>query len=250
MFIQKRKIAFILTVISVIIGVMLATQLQSNMHPMRKESRSINELRVTLQKELEKRKSLLADISKYDQLLYQYETSLNEGEKVNVMKDELARARKLAGMVSLEGEGVIIHIVDRAMIPPSELATDAMIPPDALPPTLVIDEDLRWLVNVLLVNGAKAVSLNGNRLISTTAIRNVGEEIQVDTKTIRPPYEIRALGDPDALISGLKLEGVDGNFQLANKVVELEKQERLTIPAYSGTRTIHYMKPVNAKGDS
>jgi uncharacterized protein YlxW (UPF0749 family) len=244
---RNRKITFILTLISAIIGIMLAVQLQSNMNPIKKESRSINELRITLQKELEKRKNLLADSSKYDQLLYQYETSMTEGQSINVMKDELARTRKLAGMVSLEGEGILVKIVDRG----ADLATSP--PADSVDPhgpPLVIDEDLRWLVNVLLSNGAKAVSINGHRLISTTSIRNVGEDIQVDTKTIRAPYEIKALGEPDVLISGLKLEGVDSNFQLANKTVVLEKEEKLMIPAFEGTRPIQHMKPVNVKGES
>ncbi|MET3288152.1 UNVERIFIED_CONTAM: uncharacterized protein YlxW (UPF0749 family) [Brevibacillus sp. OAP136] len=244
---KNHKITFVLTLISAIIGIMLVTQLQSSMNPIKKESRSINDLRITLQKELEKRKNLLADTSKYDQLLYQYETSMTEGESISVMKEELARARNLAGMVSVEGEGIVVKISDRVvdtMTPP---------PPDAIDPhgpPLVIDEDLRWLVNVLFSNGAKAVSINGNRLISTSAIRNVGEDIQVDTRTIKPPYEIKALGDPDGLISGLKLEGVDSNFQLANKTVVLEKEEKLMIPAFTGARTIQHMKPVNVKGES
>lgn len=244
---RNRKITFILTLISAIIGIMLAVQLQSNMNPIKKESRSINDLRITLQKELEKRKNLLADTSKYDQLLYQYETSMTEGQSISVMKDELARARKLAGMVSVEGEGITVQIKERGVETASPPSADSL---DPYGPSLVIDQDLRWLVNELFVNGAKAVSINGNRLISTTAIRNVGEDIQVDTKTIRPPYEIKALGEPDVLISGLKLEGVDSYFQLTNKTVMLEKEEKLVIPAYQGTRPIQYMKPVNVKGES
>ncbi|MGE5703793.1 MAG: DUF881 domain-containing protein [Clostridia bacterium] len=250
MLMRNRKIRLILTLISAIIGVMLAVQLQSNMNPIKKESRSIYELRNTLQKELEKRKNLLADTSKYDQLLYQYETSLTEGQSVSVMKEELARARKLAGMVSLEGEGVIVRLIDKpvAVTPPTEMDDGLDHPPVA--PPLVIDDDLRWLVNVLLSNGAKAVSINGHRLISTTSIRNVGEDIQIDTKTIRQPFEIKALGEPEVLISGLKLEGVDSYFQLASKTVQLQKQERLTIPAFEGNRPIQHMKPVNVKGES
>ncbi len=250
MSLQNRKISFILTGISAIIGVMLATQLQSNLHPQKTESRSITELRASLQKELEKHNGLLADISKYEQLLYQYESSLNEGESISVMKEELERARKLAGLVSVEGPGIVVHIID-APRPPGPPATDAEIhAPDEIPANLVIDEDLRWIVNELKANGAKAVSINGHRLISTSAIRNVGEDIQVDTRTIRPPYEIKALGEPDELISGLKLAGVEENFQAANKNVILEKRSKVIIPAFTGNRKIQYMKPVKAKGDS
>jgi uncharacterized protein YlxW (UPF0749 family) len=241
---KNRKITFILSLISAIIGVMLAIQLKSNMDPIKTESRSIAELRATLQKELEKHKSLLADISKYNQLFYQYETSLNEGESISVMKEELARTRKLAGLVSLEGPGAVVRIIDS---PPAGAlsATDAA----GAYPNVVIDEDLRWLANILFANGAKAVSINGHRLIATTAIRNVGEDIQIDTKTIQPPYELKALGDADVLISGLKLEGVEENFQLAGKTLIMEKRDNLIVPAYSETRVIRYMKPVKTKGE-
>lgn len=247
---KNRKIAFILFIVSAIIGVMLTIQLQSNLHPRKIESRSTPELRQSLQKELEKHKSLLADISKYNQLYYQYETSLNDGESISVMREELARTRKLAGLVSLEGKGAVVRIVDNPTSSPPPVDGDLSAEGGATQNSYVIDdEDLRWLVNSLFANGAKAVSLNGHRLISTTAIRNVGDSIQVDTKTIQPPYEFKALGEPDVLISGLKLEGVEENFQLANKKVVFEKHEKLMIPAYHEQRKIQYMKPVKSKGD-
>ncbi|WP_019120695.1 DUF881 domain-containing protein [Brevibacillus massiliensis] len=247
---QNRKITFILTAISVIIGVMLATQLQSTLKPEKVESRSLNELRISLQKEIEKHQNLLNDISKFEHLLYQYDTSLNERESISVMKEELARARKLAGLESAEGPGVVVRIEDMKL-PPGPLGTDDGSPAgtEALP-DLLIDEDLRWLVNELLVNGAKAVAINGQRLVATSAIRNVGQYIQVNTYTIRPPYEIAALGDPEVLVSGLKLSGIEETFQLANKTVVLEKRDTLTLPPFTGNQTIHYMKPVKAKGDS
>ncbi|NGQ93723.1 DUF881 domain-containing protein [Brevibacillus sp. SYP-B805] len=247
---KNRKITLILSLISAIIGVMLAIQLKSNLQPVKSESRSIAELRATLQKELEKHKSLLADISKYNQLIYQYETSLDEGESISVMKEELARTRKLAGLESLEGAGAVVRIVDAPL--PANTADSALESgQDAagVYPNAVIDEDLRWLANILFANGAKAVSINGHRLIATTAIRNVGEDIQIDTKTIKPPYEIRALGDPEVLISGMKLEGVEENFKLTGKTLMIEKRDKLIIPAYNETRVIQYMKPVKTKGE-
>lgn len=246
---KNRKITFILSIISAIIGVMLTIQLRSNLHPTHIESRSIAELRTTLQKELEKHKNLLADISKYNQLFYQYETSLDEDESISVMKEELARTRRLAGLVSMEGKGIFLRVVDAE--PQASKPNADEVGTDSYPGNYVIDdEDLRWLVNILFSNGAQAVSINGHRLIATTAIRNVGETIQVDTKTIKPPFELKALGEPEVLISALKLEGVEENFQLANKKVVIEKRDKLLVPANQEPRLIQYMKPVKAKGDS
>ncbi|WNC12817.1 DUF881 domain-containing protein [Brevibacillus brevis] len=245
---KSRKITFILAIISAIIGVMLTVQLRSNLHPVHKESRSIAELRTTLQKELEKHKNLLADISKYNQLYYQYETSLSEDESISVMKEELARNRKMAGMVPVEGAGIVLEVVDAHL--QDEPVLDENMTAPVVGDYTIDDEDLRWLVNILFANGAQAVSINDHRLISTTAIRNVGDVIQIDTRPIQPPYELKALGDPDVLLSALKLEGVEENFQLANKKVLAEKKDKLLISANNEKRVIQYMKPVKEKGDS
>lgn len=245
---KSRKITFILAIISAIIGVMLTVQLRSSLDPVHKESRSIAELRTTLQKELEKHKNLLADISKYNQLYYQYETSLSEDESISVMKEELARNRRMAGMVGVEGAGVVLEVVDAQKR--DEHIVDEHMPEPVVGDYTIDDEDLRWLVNILFANGAQAVSINGHRLISTSAIRNVGDVIQIDTRTVQPPYELKVLGEPEVLLSALKLEGVEENFQLANKKVLAEKRDKLTIPANNEQRVIHFMKPVKEKGDS
>lgn len=244
---KSRKITFILAIISAIIGVMLTVQLRSSLDPVHKESRSIAELRASLQKELEKHKNLLADISKYNQLYYQYETSLSEDESLSVMREELARNRKMAGMVGVEGPGIAISIVDVEF---DESIVDEHMSAPVVGGYSIDDEDLRWLVNILFANGAQAVSINGHRLISTTAIRNVGDVIQIDTRTIQPPYEMKALGEPEVLLSALKLEGVEDYFQLSNKHVLAEKRDKLIIPANREERSIRFMKPVKEKGDS
>lgn len=244
---KSRKITFILAIISAIIGVMLTVLLRSNLDPVYKESRSIAELRTSLQKELEKHKNLLADISKYNQLYYQYETALSEDESLSVMKEELARNRKMAGLVAVEGAGIVLKVVDTPLYDEHVIGEHV---PSFGTGGYVDDEDLRWLVNILFANGAQAISINGHRLISTTAIRNVGDVIQIDTRTIQPPYELKALGDPEVLLSALKLEGVEEYFQLANKQIVAEKREDLIIPANQERRIIQYMKPVKEKGDS
>lgn len=247
---KNRKITFILAIISAIIGVMLTIQLRSNFHPIHKESRSIAELRTTLQKELEKHKNLLADISKYNQLYYQYETSLNEDESLSVMKEELARNRKLAGMISVEGQGIVLRIVDAPLLPLEEGSEEEIPTEPVVGGYTIDDEDLRWLVNTLFANGAQAISINGHRMVATTPIRYVGDAIQIDTRTIQPPYEVKALGEPDVLLSALKLEGVEENFRMANKEIIAEKREKLIIPAHREERPIRYMKPVKEKGES
>jgi uncharacterized protein YlxW (UPF0749 family) len=59
----------------------------------------------------------------------------------------------------------------------------------------LLDVDLQQLVNGLWSAGAEAISVNGHRLTSLTAIRGAGSAITVDYSSLTPPYTVLAIGD-------------------------------------------------------
>ena len=59
----------------------------------------------------------------------------------------------------------------------------------------LLDVDLQQLVNGLWTAGAEAISVNGHRLTSMTAIRGAGSAITVDYSSLTPPYTVLAIGD-------------------------------------------------------
>jgi uncharacterized protein YlxW (UPF0749 family) len=59
----------------------------------------------------------------------------------------------------------------------------------------LLDVDLQLLVNGLWIAGAEAISVNGHRLTSLTAIRSAGSAITVDYSSLTPPYTVLAIGD-------------------------------------------------------
>ena len=63
----------------------------------------------------------------------------------------------------------------------------------------IYDRDVQDVVNALWAAGAEAISVNGQRLTSQTAIRSAGEAVLVDLRPLSPPYVLRAIGDVDAL---------------------------------------------------
>lgn len=81
---------------------------------------------------------------------------------------------------------------------------------------VILDTDLQSLVNALWSAGAEAVSINGHRLTSLSAIRFAGSAITVDYKSLTPPYTIDAIGDPDTLPARL-LETPGGQAWLGLK---------------------------------
>ncbi|MGP3991668.1 DUF881 domain-containing protein [Streptomyces sp. 3N207] len=73
------------------------------------------------------------------------------------------------------------------------------------------DRDLQRVVNGLWAAGAEAVSINGQRLTSRSAIRAAGDAILVDNKPLVPPYTLLAIG-PGKQFSRTFQDSVDGQY--------------------------------------
>ena len=63
----------------------------------------------------------------------------------------------------------------------------------------ILDVDLQVLVNGLWAAGAEAIQINGQRITALTAIREAGQAITVNYRSLSPPYEVDAIGDPNTL---------------------------------------------------
>jgi uncharacterized protein YlxW (UPF0749 family) len=63
----------------------------------------------------------------------------------------------------------------------------------------VLDTDLQRLVNGLWEAGAEAVAVNGQRLTNLSTIRLAGGAITVNARSLRRPYVVIAIGDPNTL---------------------------------------------------
>jgi uncharacterized protein YlxW (UPF0749 family) len=102
----------------------------------------------------------------------------------------------------------------------------------------VVDRDLQLVVNGLWAAGAEAISINGRRLTSLTAIRSAGEAILVDYRPLRPPYVVSAIGDPRRLEARFA-DGPGGEYLrlLADNFgvrVKTDSRSDLRLPAASG----------------
>ncbi|OUZ11020.1 hypothetical protein BHE97_06200 [Aeromicrobium sp. PE09-221] len=103
----------------------------------------------------------------------------------------------------------------------------------------ITDQDLQLLANGLWYAGAEAVSINGQRLASTTAIRWAGESVTVNFRPINEPYEIAAIG-PASLGERLRANpsGRHWDHRSAESGVSwtIEEAETLRLPAAPDTR--------------
>jgi uncharacterized protein YlxW (UPF0749 family) len=106
--------------------------------------------------------------------------------------DELAEAESGAGAQRVTGPGLLVTLAN-ADPSADEDPVGGSTEPD--PGGRIQDGDLQLVVNALWAAGAEAISINGQRLGPTTAIRFAGEAVLVDFQPVTNPYEVSAIGD-------------------------------------------------------
>ncbi|MFE9766845.1 DUF881 domain-containing protein [Streptomyces sp. NPDC005808] len=158
---------------------------------------------------------------------------------------KLAALEKNAGTQKLRGEAVTVTLNDA---PPN---ATAKLPgyPEPQPDYLVIhQQDLQAVVNAMWQGGAEGIRVMDQRLISTSAVRCVGNTLILQGRVYSPPYKITAIGDPDELQDAVAASPAIQNYMVYVNVYGLgwkvEEDGTVTLPGYSGTVDLHYAKPV------
>ncbi|MER5497830.1 MULTISPECIES: DUF881 domain-containing protein [unclassified Streptomyces] len=154
---------------------------------------------------------------------------------------ELERA---AGTTKLTGRSVSVTLDDA---PPDATAGPGY--PDPQPNDLVIhQQDLQAVVNALWQGGAKGIQVMDQRLISTSAVRCVGNTLILQGRVYSPPYKITAIGDPGRLKQALNDSPAINNYLLYVKAYGLgwkvDEHDAVTLPGYSGTVDLHHAEPM------
>lgn len=135
-----------------------------------------------------------------------------------------------AGLTAVTGPGVQISLSD-APVDYDPVGVD--------PELLVIHEqDVQTFVNALWAGGAEAMTIQGQRVVATTAVKCVGNTIVLEGVPYAPPYEITAIGDQSALLAALHADPKVQIFQQYVAVHHLgyteQRLAQVRMPAYSG----------------
>ncbi len=150
-----------------------------------------------------------------------------------------------AGTRELHGEAVTVTLADA----PPDATPKLPGYPDPQPNDLVIhQQDLQAVVNALWQGGAKGIKVMDQRLISTSAVRCVGNTLILQGRVYSPPYKVTAVGNPDKLRTALAASPEIQNYMLYVNAYGLgwkvDEDGAVTLPGYSGTVDLHYAKPV------
>jgi uncharacterized protein YlxW (UPF0749 family) len=148
-----------------------------------------------------------------------------------------------AGLRPVHGPAVTVTLSDA---PQSEVdrAVKDGTPADQL---VVHQQDIQAVVNALWNGGAEAMTLQKQRVVSTTGIKCVGNTVVLHGVPYAPPYVITAVGDVDAMQEALdKSSYIAGYLTYVRKYklgYELTTAGDVELPGYDGGGTLRYATP-------
>ncbi len=150
---------------------------------------------------------------------------------------DLDKYKMSSGVVDVKGPGVTITIDDP--VSQNDAGEEYSV-------IMYNYELLLSLINKLKDAGSEAISINGQRIISTTEISLAGDNVNINAVPTAPPYIIKAIGNPDTIESTLNIRFgiVEQMKSRYNLKVEIKKSEEVAIPRYSSVIVFRYAKPV------
>jgi uncharacterized protein YlxW (UPF0749 family) len=158
---------------------------------------------------------------------------------VRQLNAQLQEARIAAGLIPLTGTGIVLQLDDsQALVPLGASQADY----------LVGSHDVRSVVEELWVAGAEAIAINGERVTATTAIIDIGSSLLVNSAYLAPPYQVTALGPTDLYDRLSRSPGfidfVRARAEAYGIRLSFAEPESVDMPAFAGTVTLRYSRPL------
>ena len=241
---KGKSIQFMLAFVCLVLGVMLASQFKSvkinagSSLEFKRATDLMDELMILRQKYDDVYEALQKTQDKVKE--YQ-DASAQSSKVVEIIQKDLQEANILAGLLSVQGEGVEVTLDDSKARTQS---AEYLNPNDFI----LHDGDVLLVVNELRDAGAEALSINGQRLLATSEIRCAGSVISINNTKIGAPFIIKAIGNAEYLESALKLrDGVVDTLKQYGIEVAIKKMVNVTIPKYTGALNFRYACPAEEK---
>ena len=157
-------------------------------------------------------------------------------ESLRRLYADLEAARIAAGLIAVSGRGLAFRLEDATL---GGGGLDG----------LVTARDVRVLVEELWLAGADGIAVNGERVVGSTAVLDIGGSILVNSAYLAPPYTITATGPAD-LYERLRasvgfVSFVQGRIEPAGLLLSVAELDSVDLPAFAGTVGLRYARTVD-----
>ncbi len=111
---------------------------------------------------------------------------------------------------------------------------------------VVHQQDVQAVVNALWAGGAEAMMLMDQRVISTSAVRCVGNTLILQGRVYSPPYVIQAIGDTSSMRDALNTSPKVANYReyvdTFGLRYDVTSKTSASFPAYAGSVNLLHAK--------
>ena len=235
---NKKEIAMALGIMCMILTLILVIQIRTtnSANQIVKQTFSSNNLRDQVLKWKERYDYTYSELELAEKKIEIVRQKASENTEGSTEKEEeLKKNNILIGLTDVSGEGVIVTLKDNPNV-----SLDSTI----LDPSMVIVHfgDILGIVNELKNAGAEAISINDQRVVSTTSITCEGNVINVNGEKISSPFIIKAIGSSIYMHSALTRPG--GTIENLNQYIQasVKQSNNITIKKYTGIINPKYMK--------
>ena len=182
-------------------------------------------------------------VSDLDSQVKVLSASMSDRE-VNRYHQRIAELEDPAGLTPRAGPGVTITLSDA----PEDVINSTTGNVNLL---LVHQQDIQAVVNALWRGGAEAVTVEGQRIVSTTGIKCEGNAVQLQGVPYPQPYVISAVGDQGELLTAIEDDDYLQAYreQAADPAIsvgwDLQLEDTVVAPAYDGLLDLSYAVPID-----
>jgi uncharacterized protein YlxW (UPF0749 family) len=108
------------------------------------------------------------------------------------------------------------------------------------------------LVAELWLAGAEGIAINGERVVGSSAVIDIGGSLLVNSAYLAPPFTVTAIG-PDDLYARLQgsvafAEFVRGRIERAGIRLSVADLDTVDLPAFAGTVGLRFAEPAPSAG--
>jgi uncharacterized protein YlxW (UPF0749 family) len=229
---NKIKISIVLGIMcfALTAGICIQIKTVKNSNSTVSQSYTENNLRAEVLKYKEKYDNKIKELEEEIQKATENNSELSDAQ------EQIKVGNKILGLSEVKGPGVTITVKD------SDVEATNLVDSSKY---LVHDKDILDIVNELKNAGAEAISINDERIVLTTSIICGGNVININEEKIGSPFVIKAIGLPETLANLSRPDGTLARLKERKIKVELQKNNDITIPKYTGVFSFKYAKSID-----
>ena len=203
----------------------------------------LTDLASVVRAEREETNELTAAVQDLNNEVESLSTQLGD-RSVTRVQDEIAEVVDPAGLTERSGPAVQV-ILDDA---PEESRLAYEGDPNDL---VVHQQDIQAVANAMWKAGATAVTIQGQRLISTTGIKCEGNQVTLHGVPYSPPYVIVGIGDQTAITAALITDSILATYRDYTLIPggsvtwAMGNVEDAEAPAYEGLLDLAWATPMS-----